>query len=90
MATGSKDDNSFTWIGDTGATRHMTNDNEGMFDIEPNNQQIVIESGEMMQAVKKGKLKLKAKEENSEETTFILSNVLFVPGIWKNSSVSAR
>jgi hypothetical protein len=33
---------------------------------------------------------LKAKEENSEETTFILSNVLFVPGIWKNSSVSAR
>jgi hypothetical protein len=61
----------------------MTNDNEGMFDIKPNNQQIVIGSGETLQAVKKGKLKLKAKGENGKETAFILSNVLFVPGLWK-------
>jgi hypothetical protein len=51
----------------------MTNDNEGMFDIKPNNQQIVIGSGETLQAVKKGKLKLKAKGENGKETAFILS-----------------
>jgi hypothetical protein len=83
MATESKDDNSLTWIGDTGATSHMTNDDEGMFDIEPNNQQIVIGSGETMKAVKKGKLKLKTKGKNGEETIFILSNVLFVPWLWK-------
>jgi hypothetical protein len=83
MATKSKDNNSLTWIGDTGATSHMTNDNEGMFDIEPNNQRILIGIREKMQAVKKGKLKLKAKGENGEETTFILLNVLFVPGLWK-------
>jgi hypothetical protein len=45
MATEFKDNNSLTWIGDTGATSHMTNDDEGMFDIEPNNQQIVIGRG---------------------------------------------
>jgi hypothetical protein len=73
MVTETKDNNSLTWIGDTGATSHMTNDNEGMFNIEPNNQQTVIGSGETMQAVKKGKLKLKATGENDEETKFILS-----------------
>jgi hypothetical protein len=43
-----------------------------------------------MKAVKEGKLKLKAKGENGEETIFILSNVLFVPGLWKKCSVSAK
>jgi hypothetical protein len=55
-----------------------------MFDVEPINQQIIIGTGESLQAVKKGKLKLNTRSENNQETTFILSNVLFLPGLREN------
>ena len=45
-----------TWMGDTGASTHMTNSDEGMFGCIPaNNQYIKVRSGERLQIMKKGR-----------------------------------
>jgi hypothetical protein len=43
MASEEKDDNLLTWISDTGATSHMTNDDKGMFNFNPTISKLLLE-----------------------------------------------
>jgi hypothetical protein len=36
------------WIGDTGATSHMTNEMEGLYDVEDINQHIILGDGKKL------------------------------------------
>ena len=45
-----------TWVGDTGATSHMTNSDKGLIDVQMINEQIRVGNGKFMIATKKGRL----------------------------------
>ena len=49
--------NSFTWIADSGASTHMTNTMDGMFDIVDANINISVGDGRKMTTTKIGKWK---------------------------------
>ena len=43
-----------TWVGDTGATSHMTNSDKGLIDVQTINEQIRVGNSKFMTATKKG------------------------------------
>jgi hypothetical protein len=62
----------------------MTHSEEGLFDIENSYQTIIVGNGETLQSTKTGKIKVKAKDINGKEIMFILSDVKYVAGLWRN------
>jgi hypothetical protein len=84
MATEPSDDKGHLWIGDSGASSHMTNSDEGLYDIEESNQVTIVGNGEKLKALKTGKLKMKTRDLNGNKVIFILNEVKYVPGLWKN------
>jgi hypothetical protein len=84
MAAEQSDNKGHLWIGDSGASSHMTNSNEGLYDVEESDQVIIVGNGEKLKAIKIGKLKMKTKDLNGNEVFFILNDVKYVPGLWKN------
>jgi hypothetical protein len=84
MGAEQSNDKGHLWIGDSGASIHMTNLDEGLYDVEESNQVIIVGNGEKLKAIKTGKLKMKTKDLNGNEVLFILNNVKYVPGLWKN------
>jgi hypothetical protein len=79
-----KIENNNLWIGDSGATSHMTHSEEGLYDIKNSYQTIIVGNGETLQSTKTGKIKIKAKDLDGKEIMFILSDVKYVPGVWRN------
>ena len=73
-----------TWLGDTGATSHMVNKKDGMFDIEYVNIPIRIGDGKVLVAVAKGKLRAKVVQKVGKEKSCVLENVYYVPELWTN------
>jgi len=71
------------WIGDTGATSHMTNNLEGLFDVEDIDQCIIMGDGKKLQATKRGKLSVSTIDINGKEVGFVMSEVKFVEGLWR-------
>jgi hypothetical protein len=47
-----------TWIGDTGASCHMTNDDTGMYEVKTIDDEITVGNGKPMKATKIGKIKM--------------------------------
>jgi hypothetical protein len=43
-----------TWLGDTGASCHLTNDDSDMFDVQAVRTPIKVESGKSLMAIKMG------------------------------------
>ena len=79
-----------TWIGDSGASCHMTNQSDGMFEIRDIDEDITIGNGKPMKATKVGKLKVEMVQKNGSTQQFTMVGVKFVPDLYcKLFSVTA-
>jgi Reverse transcriptase (RNA-dependent DNA polymerase)/gag-polypeptide of LTR copia-type len=68
------------WLGDSGASCHMTNDSEGMFDCKVINDRIKIGDGKLLHAKMMGKKRV-TMTSNNKTTTIVLEEVKFVPDL---------
>ena len=68
-----------TWVADSGATIHMTNDLEGMFDLEDSQVSISVGDGRKMTTMKVGKYRGTLIDANGNQTKVVLTNVSYVP-----------
>ena len=67
------------WIGDSGASCHMTNDDTGMFEVKTIQDEITIENGKPLMATKIGKFKLNIVQKDCSSRDVPLSGVKCVP-----------
>jgi hypothetical protein len=74
----------FTWIADSGATTHMTNSLEGMFDLADAKISISVGDGRKMKTLKTGKWRGTAIDSEGTRRQITLSNVSFVPDLMVN------
>jgi hypothetical protein len=76
--------NNFTWIADSGATTHMTNNLDGMFDLQDANMNISVGDGRKMTTSKIGKWKGTAIDKEGNRKIVTLTNVSYVPELMVN------
>ena len=69
--------NRYFWLADSGATSHMTNNDEGMFDIEEIDLDVKVGNGRVMKVRKMGSLRLR---KGNQEV--VLKNVKYIPELW--------
>jgi hypothetical protein len=74
----------YTWIADSGATTHMTNNLAGMFDLMDANICISVGDGRKMTTVKIGKWKGMAIDLEGRKHEITLTNVSYVPQLMVN------
>jgi len=72
------------WIGDTGATCHMTNSTIGFWDVQPYKGIVDVATGTKTMVTHVGKIKGKVLYKDRTKTPIILKNVKVVPGLVKN------
>jgi hypothetical protein len=72
------------WIGDMGATSHMTCCKTGLFNVKPCNHSVLVGDGRSLKVVKVGKLKLVFEGKGQETTEVILEDVKFMPKLKVN------
>ena len=71
-----------TWIADTGASCHITNEDTGMYDtMLLKNDYITVADEREVKAIKIGKLDMMVLQENGERTKVTLTNVKYVPDL---------
>ena len=70
------------WIGDSGASCHMTNEANGLFEIRNIDEEITIGNGKPMKATKVGKLKVETVNRDGTKTQFTLGGVKLVPELY--------
>ena len=70
-----------TWIGDTGATSHMTNSDKGLTNVQIINERIKMGNGKFMVMMKKGTLPCTIKQSNRKNVNCSLE-VKVIPEIW--------
>ena len=70
-----------TWIGDTGATCHMTNDFEGLFDIKTSDSSVQIGNGNNMSANAVGKYRGTIIQKDGKKMNVVLEDVCYVPDL---------
>ena len=73
-----------TWIGDTGATTHMTNSLDGLFDIQDTNSGVKVGNGAKLVVTKVGKMRGVIKQKNGDTHDILLTKVKYVPDLWCN------
>ena len=71
-----------TWIGDSGASCHMTNSDIGMFDWKRIDEEITIGNGRPMKATKVGSIRLETIQKNGSMTSFMMTNVKYIPELY--------
>jgi len=71
-----------TWIADSGATCHVTNDKDGMYDTSTIYKAITIGNGETVQGTLNGKIDMRFDSAEGTSTTITLTNVKFIPCFW--------
>jgi len=74
----------FTWIADSGATTHMTNNLAEMFDLTDANISISVGDGRKMNTLKIGKWKGMAIDLEGRKQEITLTNVSYVPQLMVN------
>ena len=67
------------WIGESGVTVHITNDDAGMFNIKKCDFDITVGNQETTKCTKMGDINLKLKNSTGTTVTVTLSNVRYVP-----------
>jgi len=70
------------WIGDSGASCHMTNDDTGMFDCTKIDEDITIGNGKPMKATKLGKIQAEIIQQDGSTRQVTLTNVKYIPELW--------
>jgi hypothetical protein len=73
-----------TWLGDTGASCHLTNSDEGMYDVQMIKSPVKIGSGKSMTATKIGKKRMTVIQKDGSTQDIILTEVKYVPELWVN------
>jgi len=69
------------WIADTGATSHMTNNLEGMYDITDTTSGVRLGDGKVISSVKTGKLNGIFQQKDGTKMEVTLQNVKYVPNL---------
>ena len=72
------------WIGDSGATVHITNSDVGMFNVKKCDFDITVGNQESTKCTKMGDIQLKLKHSTGKEVTVTLYNVRYVPSFIGN------
>ena len=67
------------WIGDSGATVHITNNDAGMFNVKKCNFDITVGNQETTKCTKMGDIRVKLKHSTGKTVTVTLFNVRYVP-----------
>jgi hypothetical protein len=75
------------WLADSGASCHMTFEEEGMFDCRVIHTPIKIGSGKSMVATKIGKKRLTLKGPNGTTLEIVLRDCKLVPSLWVNKAL---
>ena len=73
-----------TWVADSGASTHMCNSLDGMFDLEDANLSISVGDGRNMSTLKVGKFKGDIVDSEGHAKTITLTNVSYVPDLMVN------
>ena len=74
----------FTWIADSGATTHMTNSLQGMYDLTDAKVSVSVGDGRKMRTVKTGKWRGIAVDSEGTRKQITLSNVSYIPDLMVN------
>jgi len=72
------------WIGDSGASCHYCNSDEGLFDTKVISDKITVANGKKMQGIKIGKLRCDVKQRDGISFQITPQEVKFVPELWIN------
>ena len=72
------------WIGDSGATVHITNNDFGMFYVKDCNFDITVGNQETTRCTKMGDILLKLKDSTEKDIVVTLHNVRYVPSFIGN------
>jgi len=72
------------FLGDSGASTHMGNEDEGMYDVQEINDPVTVGNGKVLRATKVGKLKRTVHQVNGSTLDVILPDYKFVPGLHAN------
>ena len=72
-----------TFLADSGASGHMINDDDGMYDVKPVKINITIGDGKQLTCTKIGNKKYTVKGREKDEV-IVLKDVMFVPGLYVN------
>jgi hypothetical protein len=73
-----------TWLADSGASCHMGNSEEGMFDITLIDEPITLGNGKSLRATKVGKLRRTVHQVNGDTLDIVLEGYKCVPGLHMN------
>ena len=73
-----------TFIADTGASTHMVNSDDGMYDCKEIEEPIILCNGKKMMATKIGKVRMTALQVDGSTADVVLQGVKFVPGLDMN------
>jgi hypothetical protein len=72
------------WIGDTGASCHMTCSDQGMYDCVDIDDPICVGDGKVIKATKMGSKKVWGKQKNGKDFHLTIHNCKYVPDLWVN------
>ena len=72
------------WIGDSGATVHITNNDFGMFNVNDCNFDITVGNQETTRCRKMGDILLKLKDSTGKDIVVTLHNVRYLPSFIRN------
>jgi hypothetical protein len=75
---------SYTFIADSGASTHMRNSTQGMYDLEDHTKAVTIDNSDSMYSKYKGKFKGTIIQQDGQYRDQILEDVLFIPDLWVN------
>jgi len=72
------------WIADSGASTHIVNSEEGLYETKSICEPVKIRDGKLVYATKIGRLKVFYETYDGEKKEFVLENVQYIPGFWIN------
>ncbi len=73
-----------TWLADSGASCHLTNSDDGMFDVQVISSPVKIGNGKALTATKIGKMRRKIIQKNGDTVDITLTEVKYVEDLWVN------
>jgi hypothetical protein len=73
-----------TWLADSGASCHLTNSGDGMFDVQVISSSVIIGNGKALTATKIGKMRRTIIQKNGDTANITLTEVKYVEDLWVN------
>jgi hypothetical protein len=77
-------DRQHTWVGDSGASCHFTNDDTGMFNWRNINESIGVSDGRDALATKQGTLLVEVQQRNGNKSIITINDCKYVPSLKSN------